>query len=105
MHQLDHPLDRTRQRFQPARHIGLDERALSGEGGDEFCRGFSSRTPRIVLEMPFRRHDIGAKPLEPVPIRDQLFVKKARVPVIKNAADIKDDSVDRSFGQQRKIQP
>jgi hypothetical protein len=49
--------------------------------------------------MPFRRHDIGAEPFEPVPVRDQLFVEIARVPVIKNAADIEDDGVDRSFGQ------
>jgi len=54
--------------------------------------------------MPFRRHDIGAEPFKPVPVRDQLFVEVARVPVIKNAANIKDDGVDRSFGQQRKIQ-
>jgi hypothetical protein len=53
--------------------------------------------------MPFRRHDVGAEPFEPVPVRDQLFVEKAGMPVIKNAADIEDDGVDRSFGVQRKI--
>jgi hypothetical protein len=94
--ELDHAVDRAGQRFQPARHIGFDQLPFGREAGDQFGGRFRRRASRVVLEMPVGGDDIGAEPVEPVPVGDQLFVEEARVPVVEDAADIEDDGIDRS---------
>jgi hypothetical protein len=96
MDELDHAVDRARQRLQPARYIGFDKRPLIGEAGDQFGGRFCRRASRVMLEMPVGGDDVGAEPVEPVPVGDQLFVQETRMPVVKDAADIEDDGVDRS---------
>ncbi len=100
MGERDHAVDFSWHGFEPARHIGFDKSAISGKLRHQLCGGFDGRTACIMLEMPLRRHDVRAEPVELSPVRDQLFVKMARVPVVKDVADIENDGINGPFAGQ-----
>ena len=79
-------------RFKPAIDIGFDQPGMVGKFGAEFSNHGRKGTAGIMLSMPVKRHHIFKKPVTFLLIWNQLFEEKARIPAIKDVADVKDDS-------------
>lgn len=92
--QLDHARDRLAYGFKPAGAIGSDKLALLGKTPDKLRARFLEGAARVVLVMPLTRDDAIQKPVQPMPVRDQLLIEIADVPIVQDVADIENDGID-----------
>ena len=68
--------------------------ASAGYCGRQLGHGFGVRPAAIMLEMPFRRHDVREEPIQPRRIGNQFAIESADVPTIEDIADVEHDRAD-----------
>ncbi len=90
-----HTRDRTRNTVEEARLPRRDQLRMLRVQRDQLRRGFGEVASRIMLEMPFMRQNIAQERVERLAPGDETLVQEPWVPVVKNAADIKDNGSGR----------
>lgn len=72
MNKIKHAFDRSRDGFREPLGIGYDMVGIFRKFAAAFCDHVSKGPPGIMLKMPFRRHDVGQKPVQLFRIVNQL---------------------------------